>query len=199
MHDTLFMIGRQWQHRCTSRTVGLHEVNFTRLHACRHAGWAGLQGDHLVEQMRKLQNATSVPSRRHGATASVLIPPPPLPSRCCSQWDDRQNWHSTSGCMLTVTSMAGWKTGMLLAEHRLFILIIDHCFYKRTSINRCSFNIPSKNHARISYTSYSLKYIHFCGIYNELTKGVAYFGLICNIWPFSSTFDQMQLTTCAHI
>jgi len=34
---------------------------------------------------------------------------------------------------------------MLLAEHQLFILIIDHRFYKRTSINRCSFNIPNFN------------------------------------------------------
>ena len=41
-----------------------------------------------------------------------------------------------------VTSTAGWKDGLLLAEYRLFIFVIDHRFYERTSINRCSFNIP---------------------------------------------------------
>ena len=40
-------------------------------------------------------------------------------------------------------STVGWKEGMLLAEHRLFIFVINHRFYEQTSINRRSFNIPS--------------------------------------------------------
>jgi len=37
----VFMTSRQ--RRCTSRTIGLHAVNFKRLHARRHAGWAARQ------------------------------------------------------------------------------------------------------------------------------------------------------------
>ena len=32
----------------------------------------------------------------------------------------------------------------IVSQLWLFILIIDHRFYKRTSINRCSFNIPNE-------------------------------------------------------
>jgi len=40
--------------------------------------------------------------------------------------------------------MAGWKEGMPNIGY--FILIIDHRFYKQTSINQCSFNIPTADY-----------------------------------------------------
>ena len=43
----------------------------------------------------------------------------------------------TSRCILTVMSMAGWKEGMLLAEHYLlFIIIIIIYFDHRSSLLR---------------------------------------------------------------
>jgi len=35
--------------------------------------------------------------------------------------------------------------GLLFVEYRLFILLFDNRFYKRSLINICSFNIPNNN------------------------------------------------------
>jgi len=86
--------------------------------------------------------------------ASRLHPPLP-PCVHCSQWGTARI--HTVRCILTVTSTAGWKGGLLLAEHRLLILIIDHRFYERTSINQCLFNIPTKgNNSHNSNTIHNL-------------------------------------------
>ena len=89
---------------------------------------------------------------------------------CCQPPDSTRRCHRVSTavngatarihtvrCILTVTSTAGWKGGLLLAEHRLLILIIDHRFYERTSINQCLFNIPTKgNNSHNSNTIHNL-------------------------------------------
>jgi len=126
MHDTLFMPGRQRQHRCTSRIVGLYAVNFTRLHACRCAGWAGRQGiiwscwwqSPCISPYNTLGNAATAMSQllqhscelqrwcRKWRPASAVPPPPlPLPHLRCTQWDDRQNSHITQ-------STVEWKKGL---------------------------------------------------------------------------------------
>jgi len=70
-----------------------------------------------------------------GATAaSVPTSPPPLSLRC-SHWDDRQNSHSTSGCILMEGRNVVSRTSVIYFDNRSSLL--------RTLINRCSLNIPT--------------------------------------------------------
>ena len=82
---TLFMTSRQrW---CTSRTFGLHAVNFKWLHAHRHVGWAGQQGDRLVGTTRRSPRVScynTALSYNGDATSDAQHPHSPPPP--CLHW-----------------------------------------------------------------------------------------------------------------